>query len=183
MKRLMSITATTFACLSTTLLPLPGSSMTATAQAAEVCEFTANPAVTGGAIQQQIDAIARCNSSKPTIQTPQTVNLQSPQRNQRSNSITPAKESCNSAFSGAVTGGVIHQQLENLAHCQDKAPQAMTNPTQSLQLESFGQGHNTRPDTPAPNDLNQAACPSLPQATTVDDLQYRVAFERCKYGA
>jgi len=100
MKRIIYAATVTFACGSAIGVTLVSSSLNSTARAADaVCELTSSPAATGGVVQQEIDAIAHCNSKKhsdstmelfstmknpsPTAVNSQTVNSHAPIRDDR----------------------------------------------------------------------------------------------------
>ncbi|MDX2229519.1 MAG: hypothetical protein NW220_07770 [Leptolyngbyaceae cyanobacterium bins.349] len=128
MKRILytiTLVLTSFATLPVTL---SGASLQTTAQATEaICEPTTRAAVTGGAIQQQINAIARCQSSH------------------------------------------LIERVTETSHFTQKNTLNQPNPILANPQNEI--------------DENRLFCPSIPLNASPDDLQYKLALERCKYGA
>jgi hypothetical protein len=66
MKKMIYAATVSLACLSAIPATLSSTSLTSTADAAEeACELTSSAATTGGAIQQQMNAIAPCHVRTP----------------------------------------------------------------------------------------------------------------------
>lgn len=83
MKYLTNFSVMAITSISTSFLIVTGSALDAAAHSAIVCDLPPNPATTGGIIQQQIDAIARCNvTNHSTTPTQSALDAQNLFRNQ-----------------------------------------------------------------------------------------------------
>lgn len=85
------------------------------ANAESVCEFTTSSATTGGAIQQQIDAIARCNarmSATVVIETPSAIPTSS--SNLDTSHSMPVQETLdpNRAFCPSIPRGASAEEFQ-----------------------------------------------------------------------
>jgi len=115
-----SMYAALFAVVATSIPVLPAS-----ATPSESCPSTLQPATTGGAVQQQLEMMARCktesqpspnSAAQSTTPSPsvQTTNVEKPSFSAKA----AAPNDCQSVPLGGVTGGVIRQQLEASQECK-----------------------------------------------------------------
>jgi len=95
-----------------------------------------------------------------------------------------AEEICEFLASSAATGGIIQQRIDALAHCKPGYPtESVMEISQVTQQYTFGQPHSLLITPQNQIDENRLLCPSIPLNSNPEDLQYKLALERCKYGA
>lgn len=95
-----------------------------------------------------------------------------------------ADEICDPLVSLAATGGAIQQQIDAIARCKSVRPTGIgTETSELIQKNSLNPSNSILANPQNQIDENRLFCPSIPLNASPDDLQYKLALERCKYGA
>ena len=105
---------------------IPTSVVMANPSSTDICQQTIRPAITGGAIREQLEAAARCknqssvNSQVTTQQsTPVTrVKIINNSEQVRSSDNPPTPDTCSSFRATGTTGGSVRESLEAMARCR-----------------------------------------------------------------
>lgn len=97
--------------------------------------------------------------------------------------VYAAEEVCEPPTSAAAAGATMQQRIDAMAHCQSSYPVESTTESSHFMQKNT---RNPSPTMVSPHneiDENRLFCPSIPLNASPDDLQYKLALERCKYGA